>query len=82
MAELTVSVDDETARRVQDFADSINISVDHAAARLLKIAALVREVMNSKGLLAGGDAGEFVVSFERIPDGIRKLHFRRLTERD
>jgi|GEM_PF-5882086 len=32
--------------------------------------------MRTKGLLAGGDTGEFVVSFERAPDGVRSVKFR------
>ena len=76
MDELRVQVDEDTARRVQEFADSINITIEEAATRLLRIAATVREVMSAKGLLAGGDTGEFLVSFERMPDGIRSVDFR------
>jgi hypothetical protein len=73
VGELTVRVDEETTRRINEFADSIDITAEEAASRLLSIAANVREVMKSKGLLAAGDVGEFVVSFERMPDGVRHL---------
>jgi predicted transcriptional regulator len=77
--DLTIRMDEETEQRVQEFADSINITTEEAATRLLRIAANVREIMGAKGLLGGGDTGEFVVSFERTPTGVRSLEFRRVT---
>jgi hypothetical protein len=73
-----VQVDDETAQRVQEFADMISIAPEEAAGRLLRIAASVREGMKSRGLLEGGIEGDFVVSMTRSPDGVTHIDFRRL----
>ena len=78
MNEIRVRIDDETARHIQVFADSIDIDTEEAATRLLRIAANVREIMELKGLLAAGASGEYVVSFEPLPDGGRHVDFRRI----
>ena len=54
MEQLTVELDEETARRVVEFAQSVKITPEEAAARLLTMAANVRELLEPKGLLAGG----------------------------
>jgi hypothetical protein len=76
MDELKVAVDPETAKRIVAFAESISITPEEAASRILTIAALVRTAMKSKCLLAGGPEGDCVVSFHRLPDGSRSFDIR------
>jgi hypothetical protein len=76
MENLTVQIDDKTVRRVRAFAESADITTEEAATRLLRIAATVRELMHETGLLDGELDGEFLVSFEARPDGIRSLDIR------
>jgi hypothetical protein len=78
MKQLTVQMDDETAGRVREFAEFVKVSPEEAASQLVGIAASVREVMRSKGLLESGDVGEFIVSFQLQSDGTRAVDFRRM----
>jgi predicted transcriptional regulator len=80
METLTLDLDEATVGRIDQFAESINISREEAAARLLRIASTVRESMRTSGLLEGGPTGEFVVSFEATPGGPRAVKFRRLDQ--
>lgn len=78
MEELTVGVDEQTVRLVKQFADSIGITVEEGATRLLRIAAAVREVMIEKGVLDATRPSEFVVSFQRMPDGVGAVDFKQI----
>jgi hypothetical protein len=73
MDELNVPVDPGTAAHIVAFAESINVTPEEAAARILRIAVMVRRVLESKGLLAGGSDGNYLVSFGRKPDGSRSF---------
>jgi len=76
--ELTVQVDEATTRRLQEFADSVGITAEEAAARFLRVAATVHEAMTAQGVLDADRPSEFVVSFERHPDGVGAVDFKRL----
>ena len=76
MDELNVPVDPGTAAHIVAFAESINVTPEEAAGRILRIAVMVRRVMDGKGLLAGGSDGDYVVSFGRKRDGSRTFDIR------
>jgi hypothetical protein len=76
--ELTLQLDETTTRRIQEFASSVGISAGEAAARFLRVAATVHQVMTTKGVLDADHPTEFVVSFERHPDGVGAVDFKRL----
>jgi hypothetical protein len=79
VAELTVQVDEATERCLRQFGDGIGISMEEAATRLLRIAASIREVMTAKGVLDADRPAEFIVTFDRHPDGVGAVDFKRIS---
>jgi hypothetical protein len=78
MEQLILQMDEDTARRIDEFADSAQLTREEAARRLLALAANVRETMMAKGVPGKGDVREFVVTFSRTPDGVGAVDFRRV----
>jgi hypothetical protein len=76
--DLTVQVDERTERCLREFGDGLGISVEEAATRFLRIAAIVQMAMTAKGVLDEERPAEFIVTLDRHPDGVGAGDFKRI----